>query len=78
MDNFVNFEATLKKLTNEVNKNKNATGHQISMLAQIQEKKNIVWMEGPRGWTAWVEDHAYILHYTFSLSIVSTYIFLAP
>ena len=32
------------------------------MLAQIQERKDIVWMEGPLRWTAWVDSYPDILH----------------
>lgn len=62
MDNLQMFEKTLKMISQEVKKNKNSKKDQILVLAQIQEKKNIVWMEGATGWTAWVDTHDDILH----------------
>ncbi|GLJ33985.1 hypothetical protein SUGI_0683500 [Cryptomeria japonica] len=62
MNNMVLFNKTVKKLHKEIVKNKNATDDQIKMIAQIQANKSIAWMEGPLGWTAWMEQYEDLLH----------------
>ncbi|XP_059074828.1 uncharacterized protein LOC131874899 [Cryptomeria japonica] len=62
MNNMVFFNKTVKKLHKEITKNKNATDDQIKMIAQIQVNKSIAWMEGPLGWTAWVDQFEDLLH----------------
>ncbi|XP_059076993.1 uncharacterized protein LOC131876187 [Cryptomeria japonica] len=56
-DNLSSFEEALKKLNNEIKDNRKPSFAQVEMLTQIQSQKTIVWMEGPKGWVAWVEPH---------------------
>lgn len=56
------FENTCKILSQEVKNNSSFSKDTTLMLAQIQEMKCIVWMEGDKGWTAWVDKMNDILH----------------
>ncbi|XP_059067565.1 uncharacterized protein LOC131858359 [Cryptomeria japonica] len=60
-DNLSSFEEALKKLNNKIKDSREPSYAQVEMLAQIQSQKTIVWMEGPQGWTTWVEPHDDIL-----------------
>ena len=62
MDNLWMFEHTCWKLIQTIKRNHNARKEDIYMLSQIQEHKTIVWMEGPLGWTTWVDLYCDILY----------------
>lgn len=55
------FKQALNKLTKEIKDNRGPSYHRMEMLIQLQERKKVVWMEGPAGWTTWMEDHNSIL-----------------
>ncbi|XP_057873664.2 uncharacterized protein LOC131079670 [Cryptomeria japonica] len=61
-DDLQMFERTCKRPNQEIRKNINSRENEIFMLTQIRECKIIVWMEGPLGWTAWVDTHYDVLH----------------
>ncbi|XP_057829859.1 uncharacterized protein LOC131040918 [Cryptomeria japonica] len=56
------FDQACDKLRKEIRKNANPRMEELSLLSQVQAHKNIIWMEGPQGWTAWVDDFYDILH----------------
>ncbi|XP_059064196.1 uncharacterized protein LOC131856424 [Cryptomeria japonica] len=56
------FDQACDKLRKEIRKNANPKMEELSLLSQVQAHKNIIWMEGPQGWTAWVDDFYDILH----------------
>ncbi|XP_059068323.1 uncharacterized protein LOC131858872 [Cryptomeria japonica] len=60
-DDLSSFEHALRMLNNEIRDNRQPSAEHLEMLSQIQDRKNIVWMEGPQGWTAWVEHYNNIL-----------------
>jgi hypothetical protein len=35
--------------------------YMLGMYAQCMDRKKVVWMEGPQGWTTWLEDQNNIL-----------------
>ncbi|GLJ09112.1 hypothetical protein SUGI_0102040 [Cryptomeria japonica] len=61
LDNLRVFEHTCQKLSQAIRKNHNTKQEQILMLSQNQDQKTIVWMEGPLGWSAWVDIHLDLL-----------------
>ena len=62
MDNLRMFEHMCWKLIQAIKRNHNARKEEIFMISQIQERKTIVWREGPLGWTAWVDLYCDILY----------------
>ena len=56
------FDQACKGLNREIMKNINARKEELLILTQIQEHKNIVWMEGPLGWTTWIDVHFDAFH----------------
>ncbi|XP_059067540.1 uncharacterized protein LOC131858343 [Cryptomeria japonica] len=62
LDDLRIFESTCWRLNQVIKRNQISRKEETFMLAQIQERKNIVWMEGPQGWTAWVDTFPDVLH----------------
>ena len=62
LDDFQMFEGACNCLNHEIRKRKNIDIEELCILNEIQSKKNIVWMEGPLGWTTWVDLYEDILH----------------
>ena len=62
LDDLRIFENTCWRLNQVIRRNQNSRKQEFFMLAQFQERKDIVWMEGPLGWTAWVDSYPDILH----------------
>ncbi|XP_059064589.1 uncharacterized protein LOC131856711 [Cryptomeria japonica] len=62
LDDLRIFESTCWRLNQVIKRNQISRKEETFMLAQIQERKNIVWMEGPQGWTAWVDTFFDVLH----------------
>ena len=54
LDDLQAFEQACIRLNREISKKVNATKEYLFRLMQIQERKSVIWMEGPLGWTAWV------------------------
>ncbi|XP_059064479.1 uncharacterized protein LOC131856642 [Cryptomeria japonica] len=50
------FESACNKLKEEIRKSANMRMDEIALLSQVQAHKSIIWMEGPLGWTAWVDN----------------------
>ena len=61
MDDLQAFEQACIRLNKEIRKNFNARKEELFMSTQIQERKNIVWMEGSLGWTTWMDVHYDVL-----------------
>ena len=61
LDDFHIFEQVCSKLNKEIRENGMARKEELFMLTQIQEHKSIVSMEGPLGWTAWIDIHYDVL-----------------
>ena len=63
MDTIHIFNQTIKFISKEVKRTPhNFTGEMIYMLNQIQDQKNMVWMEGSMGWIAWMDMFEDVLH----------------
>ena len=61
LDDLQAFEHACIGLNREISKKVNARKEDLFKLMQIQERKNVVWMEGPLGWTAWVVNYYDVL-----------------
>lgn len=60
-DNQILFERVVAKLNANLRRNKRKTDKDVAlMLEQIQKNRSLTWMEGPLGWTAWVENKNYV------------------
>ena len=57
LDDLHVFEQACNRLNKEIREKGNARKEELFMLVQIQGHKSIVWMEGPLGWIAWVDNH---------------------
>ena len=55
LDDLQVFTHACNRLTKEIKEKGHARKEELFMLMHIQEHKRIVWMEGPLGWTAWVD-----------------------
>ncbi|XP_059064555.1 uncharacterized protein LOC131856693 [Cryptomeria japonica] len=63
LDNIRNFNLTFDRICKEIKRNPQCTtGEMLYMRKQIQDQKNLVWMEGALGWTAWVDSFEDVLH----------------
>ena len=62
LDDLHAFDQVCKRLNKEIRKNVNARKEELLILTQIQEHKNIVWMEGPLSLTTWMDVHFDVLH----------------
>ena len=62
MDDLHAFDQAYIGLNKEIRNNVNARKEELFLLTQIQEHKNIVWMEDLLYWTAWVDVLLDILH----------------
>ncbi|XP_059074592.1 uncharacterized protein LOC131064526 [Cryptomeria japonica] len=62
LDDLHAFDAACEKLKKDIRKNANPRMDELSLLAQVQAHQNLVWMEGPLGWIAWVDGSCDILY----------------
>ncbi|XP_057840597.2 uncharacterized protein LOC131050442 [Cryptomeria japonica] len=63
LDNIRNFNLTFDRICKEIKRNPQCTtGEMLYMRKQIQDQKNLVWMEGALGWTAWVDSFEDVLY----------------
>ncbi|XP_057861679.2 uncharacterized protein LOC131070153 [Cryptomeria japonica] len=53
IDDIKAFDKTLNKMNQEIRRNKNTKKEVLAM--PIQENKKVVWMDGDKGWTTWVD-----------------------
>ncbi|XP_057849360.2 uncharacterized protein LOC131060216 [Cryptomeria japonica] len=61
LDDLHAFEVACEKIKDEIRKNGNPRLDELSLLAQVQAHKDLVWMDGPLGWVAWVDRSLDIL-----------------
>ena len=74
LDDLHVFDQAYIGLNKEIRNNVNARKEELFVLTQIQEHKNIVWMEGMLGWTAWVDILLDILQWLIApLVVFSSY-----
>ncbi|XP_057860189.2 transcription factor MYB8-like [Cryptomeria japonica] len=60
-ENHVAFDDALKKLIKELKDSRGPYFDKLEMFTQILDRKKVVWMEGPQGWTTWLENQDEIL-----------------
>ena len=48
------FDEALAKLMQEIQNSKNPSVDNLQVFHQLLEQKKAIWMEGPLGWTSWV------------------------
>lgn len=54
LDNQMAFDEALAKLMQEIQNSKNPSVDNLQVFHQLLEQKKAIWMEGPLGWTSWV------------------------
>ncbi|XP_057851145.2 uncharacterized protein LOC131061466 [Cryptomeria japonica] len=54
LDNQMAFDEALAKLMQEIQNSKNPSVDNLQVFHQLLEQKKAIWMEGPIGWTSWV------------------------
>ena len=63
LDNIHIFNQTIKLISKEVKRAPHSfISEMIYMLKQIQDQKNLVWIEGSMGWTTWMDTFEDVLH----------------
>jgi hypothetical protein len=63
LDNVKLFNQTIQAIRKEIKRTPQSfTSDMIYMRKQIQDKKNLVWMEGNLGWTTWMDTYVDVLH----------------
>ena len=61
LDDLQAFEQACNRLNKEICKKVKVSKEELFRSMQIQERKSIVWMEGPLGWTTWVVNYYDVL-----------------
>ena len=54
MDNQMAFDEALAKLLQEIKTSKSPSADNLHVFHQLMAQKKAIWMEGPLGWTSWV------------------------
>ena len=63
LDNMLTFNRTINRISMETKRNpQNTTRDMLYRHQLIQDHKNLVWMEGTKGWITWVDTFDEVLH----------------
>ena len=54
MENQVAFDEALDKIMQEIKNSKDPSADNLHVFHQLLDQKKVIWMEGPLGWTTWI------------------------